>query len=825
MRISLNWLQNYVELTETDHDKIKEVITARSAEVETMESVGAHLENVVLGKVEKLLPHPNADRLTIAMVNDGQETIKVVCGGSNLKEGMKMAYAKIGAVVKWHGDQVVKMEKVKIRGEESSGMICASEEIGLAEMFPKKEDHEIVDLSHIDAPVGTPLAKALGMDDVVVDIDNHAITNRADLFSHRGFAREFVANGLAKWKKGAMDVKPIEFPNTPLPIDIKITQPELCSRYLAVYLTDVEIKQSPDWMKQYLAASGVRPISNIVDITNYIMFDFGMPLHAFDLDQVKGKTWTMRPSKKGEKLITLDEKEFELFEGVTVFDDDNELFDLCGVMGGLHSGINMKTNKVLLHVPVYHPTLVRKAMRGLGQVSDAGIIYEKGVSNEVAMDAMMRAIELILEMSPGAKVASKLLEINNYQDQKRMVELSKDYLNRLIGIEIAEKDVERILEVLGFEVDNKKEAYHVSVPSWRLGDINIPADLVEEIGRVYGYDNIPSIIPTCKIEPVAKKPRRVYEKQLKEQLVQFGFNEIYTFAFLGEELLEKSGMKKNEESIEIVNPISNEMSIMRQSLLPRMLETIKENLKLKSTFRLFELSRTYHKKGDGVEEKSALIMAITDEDSKNVPRVYPAQYVPQYGESGRSFRMLQGLVESLNIDLRSANQHKNYQHPGRHANLFLRGQNVGSIYQLHPSIGKDHDMDLSRYRPMNPASFPIVIAEIDIETIHEMNIKYKIKYGEIPKYPSIERHISLLINKKDLAENYLKAIQKADKKLIKLIRLTDQYTNDKIGTDKRGLTYSITYRADDRTLKEEEVSEIHAKVLENVKKAGAVVRD
>ncbi|MBN2096543.1 phenylalanine--tRNA ligase subunit beta, partial [Candidatus Peregrinibacteria bacterium] len=322
MKISLNWLQDFIDLTEKDNEKIKEIITARSAEVETMENAGAGLAGIILGKVDKLTPHPNADKLTLAMVDNGQEKIKVVCGGSNLKEGMKVAFAPLGTVVKWHGTDVMKLERVKIRGEESFGMICSSTEIGLEEMFPLKSEHEIVDLSHIDAPIGTPLAKALGLDDVVLDVDNHAITNRADLFSHRGFAREFVANGLGKWKKtdSASLIKEVggfQTTNTPAPINIKIKDPSLCPSYQAVYLTGIEVKESPDWMKKRLTACGIRPISNIVDITNYVMLELGMPMHAFDLDQVKGKEWVMRASKKGEKVITLDEEEVELIDGVT----------------------------------------------------------------------------------------------------------------------------------------------------------------------------------------------------------------------------------------------------------------------------------------------------------------------------------------------------------------------------------------------------------------------------------------------------------------------------------------------------------------------------
>lgn len=806
MKISLNWLSNFIDLREKDNEKIKEIITARSAEIETMEDTGAHLDKVVLGKVEKIMPHPNADKLRLTTVNNGQEKLQVVCGGSNLKEGMKVAFAELGAVVKWHGTETVKMEKAKIRGEESFGMICASEEIGLDEMFPKKEEHEIVDLSHIDAPIGTPLAKVLGLDDVVIDIDNHAITHRADLFSHRGFAREFVACGLGKWKSdpaslparrgGSKEIGGFEMKNvnkTPLPITIEIKDPDVCSNYLAVYLTGIEVKQSPDWMRKHLTACGVRPINNIVDITNYVMLELGMPMHAFDLDQVKGKKWVMRKSKKGEKIITLDEKEIELLDDITVLDDGNELFDLCGIMGGLHSGINQKTNRVLLHAPVYDPAITRRAVRGLGQISDAAIIYEKGVDNELAKDGMARSLELILELCPNAKVASKVIQFQNYKKENRVVKLRKKQMERLVGHKIPGKDTKKILTDLGFELKENKDGFDVTVPSWRLGDVKMEADVIEEVARIYSYDKIPFKAPSISSQPVSINPRRILEREIKEKLVAFGFNEIYTFAFLGPELLKKCGMELGADSIEVANPISSDLSIMRESLLPWTLEMIADNLRYQKEFKLFELSRTYHKKSGQSDERSELIVAGINEN----------------------FRGIQGVVENLGLQVKPMDKKElnSHHHPGRTATLMMHGKKVGVLYELHPQIEKNFDLKAN-----------VVIAEVDMETIHELKIGRK-EYKELPKYPSVQLDVSILIPKKNLAEDFTNAIKKTDQTLVKKIELVDEYEGENIGKDKRSLTYSITYRADDRTLKEEEVSQIHHSVLKNLKSEGAMVRD
>lgn len=792
MKISLNWIQDFIDLTEKDNNKIKEIITANTAEVETMERQGSLLENIILAHVEKLESHPNADKLKLATINDGKKKIKVVCGGSNLKENMKIAFANVGIMVKLGGEggKMVKLKKVDIRGVESVGMICASTEIGLEEMFPLKQEKEIVDLSHLDAPLGTSLNKALGLDDIILDVDNHAITNRSDLFSHRGFAREFVTNGLGKWKKEKSDWQ-IPTNNTPPPIEVNIVNESTCSRYCAVYLTGIKIAESPDWLKKRLSAIGIRPISNIVDITNYVMMEWGMPLHAFDCDQLVGKNHIMRLSKKGEKVITLDEEERILPNDVVVLADEKEIYDLCGIMGGYQSGVKPETNRIWLHAPIFNANFVRRASSALSHHSEASNIYEKGVYNILAMEALTRATQLILQLCPNAKVASKVVDIKNYKPEIRKINLRHKQIERLVGKIIEPKEVEKILSDLGFELDNNKEGYAVTIPSWRLNDVNLEADLIEEIARIHGFDNIPFATPITTIDPPVIDNRRVREKEIKDQLVSFGFNEICTFSFLGPELLQKSGMQNNDTTIEVANPISNDMSLMRQSLLPRTLETIADNLRYYNQFRIFELSRTYFKKDDQHEERSSLIATTVDED----------------------FRELQGVMEQLGFISQPSDAKNSHQHPGRLATLMMRGQNVGSLYQLHPLIQKNFDIKK-----------PVIIAEVDIEALHDMNIVIKKNYKEIPKFPAIILDVSILIPQKNLAEEYFKTIKKTDKQLITKVELIDEYTGDKIDVDKRSITFSITYQTSDRTLTDEEVNVVHQKVIKNLENSGAEIR-
>jgi len=790
MKISLNWLSDFINITEKDYQKIKDVITERSAEIETMEEQGEDLDLIVVGKVLEVTKHPNADSLQLCKVNDGQETVQVVCGGSNVKEGMLCIFAKLGAVVRWHGSEVVKMEKAKIRGEESFGMICAAEEVGLTDMFPKKSEKEIVDLSGMNLKAGQALAKALEFDDVVMDVDNHAITNRSDLFSHRGFAREFVACGLGSWKSE----KKYDLPNnnSEPPIQVNFLDKDVCSHYMGVYLTGVEVKESPDWMKKRLTACGVNPISNIVDITNYVMLELGMPLHAFDVDRVSGKKWTMRKGKKGEKLMTLDEEQHELKNDEVVIDDGHDLIDLCGIMGGFSSSINQSTKNIWLHSPVYNPTLVRRGMRGLGHISDAAIIYEKGIDPSLSGDGLSRAIELILELCPEAKVASKVMDVWNIKEEKREINLRSSQLKRLIGVDIPTKEVKKILVDLGFETEKSQDGYKVTIPTYRMNDVKIEADLIEEVVRIYGYNNVPYKTPVKELIPVVSNRTNRLSKQIKNELTTYGFNEIYTFAFLGPEVLEKSGMEVTDEMIELMNPISSDLSLMRTSLLPWMLETITNNLRYQNKLRLFELSKVYKRKSDTEhEEHPNLIVASAGED----------------------FRVVQGAIETFGFKIMPTKEKTPNKHPGRSADIIIRGKIIGHLYEVHPQILKNFDIKTK-----------VVIAEVDLQMVLDMNIDTKIKYKELPKYPSIKLDISLIIPKKNLASDYMNIIEKTDKKLISNVELIDEYTGDKISADQRGITYSITYQAADKTLTDKEVEAIHKQVLNRLNKNGAEIR-
>ncbi|MBU0577207.1 phenylalanine--tRNA ligase subunit beta [Patescibacteria group bacterium] len=781
MKISLNWLGDFIDITEKDNEKIKEIITANSAEVETMESVADSFGNVVIGELKKIEKHPDADKLSITQVDIGKEKpIQVIFGKlAKMEVGSRVPVAV--APTRLQTGHII--EKAKLRGVTSEGMLCLDRELGLV------EEGDSIHRFTKETPLGTPFVKILGLDDIVLDVDNHAITNRSDLFSHRGFAREFVANGLAKWKKSEKEWKIPEI-NTPPPIEVNIADNSTCSRYCGVYITGIEIGESPDWMQKRLSACGIRPISNIVDITNYVMLESGMPLHAFDKEQLTGKKHVMRLSKKGEEIVTLDQVKRILPDNVVVLADEKEIYDLCGIMGGYQSEIKSSTNKIWLHAPVFNSALVRRASQALNHRSEASNIYEKGVDDEIAMKALVHATKLILKICPNAKVASKVMDIRNVPQEKRELNLSFSQINRLVGTDIEPKKVEKILTDLGFEHSKSKDGYKVSIPSWRLNDVHREADMIEEIARIYGYDNIPEVTPVMDISPVSTNYKLEFEKKAKERLVARGFDEIYTFAFSGPELLAKCSMEKDAESIEVTNPISSDMSLMCQSLVPRMLETIADNLRYKNTFRLFELNRTYHKKGDKHEEHSSLIAATVGED----------------------FRVLQGMIDIADV-IPFNGQPAPHMHPGRIGEVVFRGKSVGRIYEVHPQILKNFGIKTN-----------VTVLEMNVEEIHGMNIDTRPKYSEIPKFPSVQLDISISIPKKNFASDYFKTIHATDKKIITTVELIDEYAGDKISSDKRALTYSITYQAPDRTLTEEEVGAVHKQVISRLQAKGAEIR-
>ncbi len=803
MKISLNWLSDFVDLTVTDPVEISRRVTAGVAEVDDLEVQGALLDRCVVGKVTTVRKHPGADRLSLCEVQTDEGPKPVVCGGTNLRPGMRVAFAHVGARVRWHGDGMVTLTRAKIRGEDSQGMICAAEELDLASLFPAKpEDGErpIVDLGDGDDGVGAPLREYLGLRDVVLHIDNHAITHRADLFSHVGFAREFVALGLATWKKTKKQ-SVVKYGKEPLPFEFVIERKDLIPHYCAVAIAIDGPGETPAWMKERLAATGWRSINLPIDITNYVATEQGMPLHAFDAADIRGAVHA-RTAEQGETIVTLDKEKRALPKGAIVMNDDEGIFDLLGIMGGLRSSTKDSTRLVYLHAAIADPSAIRRTVIATGHRTDAATVYEKGIPREAALRGLERAVTLFLELVPGAKVVSKLETVGPV-DKEKTIELPLSLAERILGTAIGAKEATNALEDLGFDVKAKKgkePTLEVTVPAFRLGDIRTGHDLVEEIGRVVGYDAVAPVLPAASIRP-AKRETRVHS--VRDELRLLGYSEIVPLSLTSAATLKKAGFDPHQ-AIAIQNPLSEEWAVLHTSTVPALLEHAQRNVLLAGpVLRTFHVANVF-RKGEAEKTELSLLfadLAATDVSVKEEPLLLAKRHVSQ---------VLSRL--GLSADVSTGGKAPSSAHPGRAAELFAHPRRrpgeaetasrpIGWIYEVHPEIRKAFDL---RGRA--------AVATLDVTALLELPADATAAIAPVPQFPSVTYDVTLALSHREQSGPMLRQLRHADP-LLESVDVVDLYSGKPMEKGQFTLTLRFTYRASDRTLTEDEAKKAHDKVL------------
>lgn len=820
MKISLSWLQDFITLTEHDPQKIADRVTEGMGEVDEVVAQGELLDHCCVGKVLSLKKHPNADKLTLCDVQTDKGVKKIVCGGTNLREGMKVAVAHVGATVRWHGQEMMTLVKTKIRGEESEGMICAAEELDLVDLFPEATDHSIIDLGDDETknqkqttrnfPVGISLKEALGLHDTVLHIDNHAITQRPDLFSHVGVAREFVALGLAKWKD-AFKISDVKFTKEPIPITFKNEIPDLVPRYAAVMIEIDALGETPRWMKERLAVAGYRSVSLPVDITNYVSAELGMPLHSFDADDLKG-TVKMRLSSKGEKITTLDKKELTLPDRAIVLSDDVGIFDLLGIMGGLRSSTKSTTKRMYLHAACVDPVSIRRAIIATAHRTDAATIYEKGIPKSIVEPGLLRAAELMLELIPGARITSKL-ETWGDDGKPRSIDISVERIRQSLGVDISEKEIIKIFEDLEFIVEDLKPRkkdlgkkktlspksqspspiLKVTPPLHRLGDIKGPHDLVEEIGRIYGYNKIAPAMPSADITP---PPRDHRMKHLRNALKENRFMEILPLSLTGSSNLKRANFDASE-AVKIANALSEELSLLHTSTLPGLLEHLERNyLQGRDTFRTFHWGKVFSKGKEHLELSLLLtdVQTLRKEDELLHDSVFlklKEVLVHALGTIGYAV-----TVDQMTVGPQA--------HPGRSGSLTVHGKVIGAIYELHPEIRARLDVH------------PAIAKRIAIATVHLedlLAIKPVLKTAKpLPVFPEIffDENVELQPGE---ALGPLMQKMKSASALLESIEVVDLYRGAQHKPGASRVTVRCTYRANDKTLTEAEAKTEHQKVL------------
>ncbi|MFH0987743.1 MAG: phenylalanine--tRNA ligase subunit beta, partial [Parcubacteria group bacterium] len=762
-----------------------------------------------VGRVLKVEKHPNADKLVIAVVDVGEKELRIVCGGTNLKEKMLVPVAMIGAKVRWHGEgDPVEIKKTEVRGVVSDGMICASSEIGLKEKFPHGE-REILDLSSLKVKSGTSLGEALGLGDSMLEIDNKSLSNRPDLWGHYGIGREVAA--LYDLKLKNYDVKKIKNGNT-VDLKVNVADKEVCARYLAVAIDGVKVAPSPEWLQARLRAIGQAPINNIVDVTNYILFDLGQPMHAFDAKQIKNNEIVVRCAKDKEKMMTLDNEQRVLTADDLVIADAERIVAIAGVMGGENSQINNDATTIILESTNFDPVSIRKTGQRLNLRTESAIRFEKSLDPNLAEVALSKAVQLILEMCPEAKVASRVIDEKNFNLKQGPIELTWGFIDTRIGQQIDRQIIVKNLTNLGFKVKKSKKGISVIVPTWRATkDISIAEDIIEEITRIFGYDNLSPQLPLATIDSIVPEKMWQLERLVKNILSEtLAGHEVSNYSFVSPELLKKIGQPVTND-IELENPPSEEQSLLRKSLLPNLFNNIVDNLRYFDSFKLFEVGKIFidNAKGDIVGNVEGLRLPQQDLMAAGVIVSAEGKDI-FYGAKGS----LETLFAKLNLPLTFGKPETMdaWCHPEQCLSVSIGKKVVGYIATLHPSAGAGLGI-----------KSPVGIWEIDLNKIVEHFPSAK-KYHPLPKFPAVELDISIVASE-DLQWKDVQAFVKTiEPDLVQRCELLDVFRGGTIKAGEKSLTFRITYQAEERTLEMAEVSQLQEKIIEQIEKMGARIR-
>lgn len=800
MLISINWLKDFVDIGKTSPKKLGELLTMHTAEVEKVDDFSGKFKKMVVGKILKIRKHPNADKLKIVETDIGKKTLQIVCGGKNLRENMLVPVALPGAEIKWHGEgEPVELKSTKIRGVKSEGMICAGEEIGLE----KSQEQCIMDISYTNEKAGTALAKALNLDDAVLEIENKSLTHRPDLWGHYGIAREVAAI----LEKSLQPFKPPDIqkpkPSNREKLDIQVENTKLCPRYCGILIKNIKIAKSPQWMQSRLQATGYRPINNIVDITNYVMAELGQPLHAFDI-QLLNKGIIVRNAKPKEKIKTLDGEEHILDEDMLVIADHEKAVALAGIMGSENSEINEKTAAIIIESANFDPVSVRKTSQKLNLRTESVQRFEKSLDPHLAETAIKRTVELILNISPQAEIASDLIDIKNFEDKKIKVKLNLSRVNSKIGKKIPKETVMKILKSLEFSINQQKNELQVEIPSFRATkDIDIEDDLVEEIARIYGYENIKTALPDLPIKlPIVNRERHLKHQARTILSLGLGFIETSNYSFYGEAEVEKCRLHEKNH-VRLKNFLSSDQTHLRTSLLPNILKNIPQNTKNYDKFKIYEIGRVYHEIGEYMPKEEKYIAGIIVSKTEKKELFYDAK---GYAEE---------FLKRLKIDQPKFEEAKNkpsYTHPAKCIDIYVQKKQIGQVFELHPAIAQNFEIqsEVAAFE----INFSLLASLPQIET----------KYKPLPKFPGLEFDISVIVNSKKTVKEINETIQKSEKNLIQKIELFDIFEDESIGKDKKAFAFHILLQSDERTLTDYEMTKVREKVCRNLEKVEGKIR-
>lgn len=792
MLLSRKWLNEFVPV-DVDDRTFAEDMTLSGSKVEITEIEGEEISNVVVGRVVEIKRHENSDHMWICQVDVGEEApIQIVTGAQNVSQGDLVPVAKHNSTLPGG----VKITKGKLRGEKSNGMLCSYKELGMTDndwpysvvdgIFLLNSDP---DLKAKDLKPGDDIRTAIGLDDHVVEFE--ITPNRPDCLSVIGLAREAAVTYGKTMAQHEPVVKGGGIGNLTELLDVETPATDLCPRYTARMVRNVKIGPSPKWMRDRLRASGVRPINNIVDITNYVMLEYGQPMHAFDYRYVNGGKIVVRRAEDGETLTTLDGNVRQLNSSMLVIADEHRAVGLAGIMGGENSEIVEDTVDVVFESANFNGTSIRRTALALGMRTEASAKFEKGLDILNTLPAVNRACELV-EMLGAGEVLDGTIDILNFVPQPKQLKLRADKINALLGTDIDAAEMCRILQELGFGVDGDI----ITVPSWR-GDVEHYSDLAEEVARFYGYNQIPTTAMTGITTRGGYSPEQMLERSLGTVCRSLGYDEIITYSFISPTYYDKIRLPEDSplrKSMKIMNPLGEDTSIMRTTVMPSMLEILTRNYNYRNKeAHLYELGRTYFEREDGMaDEPKHLSLGV---------------YGPE-----ESFFTLKGAVETILDSIRAedvtyvAEKSDPSYHPGRCAKVYVNGQEVGTLGQIHPLVAANYGVDAELYYA--DLKFDALFASRGADP----------EYQPLPKFPAVTRDIAVLVDKAVTVGAMESSIQAAAKGLLKDVTLFDIYEGAKLPTGKKSVAFNLVLRADDRSLTAQEADDEVNLVLERLKK-------
>lgn len=798
MWLSFNILSGMVDLSGLDPDDVSLRLTMSTAETEGVERMNAHLDTIITAKLLDVKPHPNADKLTLCDVDTGKEKFRVVCGAPNHKKGDIVALATVGTSF---GEEFT-VKKTKIRGEDSSGMLCSEKEMGLS------DDHSGIMILPPDTRLGATMAELFpAWRDTRIEIDNKSITHRPDLWSHSGFAREIGALYGREYKSPVDLSLDRQFPKS-ASFEVRIDSPEGAPRYCGLSVKNIKIAESPEWLKAAVTAIGMRPINNIVDITNYVMVEMGQPMHAFDRSKLRGDIIIVRMAEKGEKLTTLDGEDHELMEEDVVIADRDGAVALAGVMGGGNSEIEDSTTEIVLEAANFNPVNIRKTSARYGMRTEAAIRFEKALDPALCEAAIIRSFDLIKQIIPEAEASSPIVDAYPAKAKSVRVKTSTDFIRKKIGHTIDDATILGILKRLDFDVKADNGSLDIGVPGYRATrDVSIPDDIVEEVGRVYGYDNIPPRAPMVPCAPPPANEKRALERRVKDILSHsHNLIEVRNYSFVGEDLLNRLRVNEDRE-LRLKNPLSQEQDRLRRSLAPNIIRNIELNQRYNESFRIYELGRVYLKEKrtdpDLAHENTRITGALYRKKA-DAPLFYEARAI--------AADLLSQLSVSGSRLLPADKGLPPYAHPGRSLEILIGKDRAGLVFELHPAAREAFEI-----------RGQAALFDLDLDMLLAAK-KAGRAFAELPRFPEVPFELSVLADRFTYASEIIETIRKSSRELVRGVEVVSVYEGEPVPAEKKSVSVRVVFAAPDHTLGPDEIESAQKKVIADLDKKGYKLR-